>query len=63
MSRRALGPYRLAGAEAVAYAPIEIALRSGVVLVRGSKDTQKQSLTVSPEAWSAFTTLAADSRV
>ncbi|MET9160617.1 DUF397 domain-containing protein [Streptomyces parvulus] len=41
---------------------IEVALRPGVVLVRDSKDTGRQSLAVSRDAWSAFTTLAADSR-
>ncbi|MCX5412343.1 DUF397 domain-containing protein [Streptomyces sp. NBC_00059] len=39
---------------------IEIAVRAGAVLVRDSKDTQRQALTVSCEAWSAFTVLAAD---
>ncbi|MFC7638574.1 DUF397 domain-containing protein [Streptomyces thermogriseus] len=42
---------------------IEVALRPGIVLVRDSKDTQKQPLTVSPDAWTAFTALAASSRV
>ncbi|MFE7231885.1 DUF397 domain-containing protein [Streptomyces sp. NPDC001231] len=42
---------------------IEVALRPGVVLVRDSKDTQRQSLAVSPDAWSAFTALAAGSRL
>ncbi|WP_338895632.1 DUF397 domain-containing protein [Streptomyces sp. TG1A-60] len=42
---------------------IEVAVRPSVVLVRDSKDTQKESLAVSRDAWSAFTTLAADSRV
>lgn len=42
---------------------IEIALRPGAVLVRDSKDTRKQPLTVSPDAWTAFTTLAVDSHV
>ncbi|MFC5958383.1 DUF397 domain-containing protein [Streptomyces pratens] len=42
---------------------IEVAIRAEAVLVRDSKDTQRQSLAVSRDAWSAFTTLAADSRV
>ncbi|MEU5698349.1 DUF397 domain-containing protein [Streptomyces aurantiacus] len=42
---------------------IEITHRPGVVLVRDSKDIQKQALAVSRDAWSAFTGLAADSRV
>jgi hypothetical protein len=41
---------------------IEITHRPGVVLVRDSKDIQKQALAVSRDAWSAFTGLAADSR-
>ncbi|MGV9983048.1 DUF397 domain-containing protein [Streptomyces olivaceus] len=42
---------------------VEVALRTDAVLVRDSKDTDKPALTVSPDAWSAFTTLTADSRV
>ncbi|GHD89052.1 DUF397 domain-containing protein [Streptomyces naganishii] len=42
---------------------IEVALPPGVVLVRDSKDTERQSLAVSRDAWSAFTTLASDSHV
>ncbi|MET9580007.1 DUF397 domain-containing protein [Streptomyces massasporeus] len=42
---------------------IEVALRPSVVLVRDSKDTDRQALAVSRDAWSAFTALAADSRV
>ncbi|GHH81691.1 DUF397 domain-containing protein [Streptomyces capitiformicae] len=42
---------------------IEVALRPSTVLVRDSKDTQRKSLAVSCDAWSAFTTLAADSHV
>ncbi|MEU0146469.1 DUF397 domain-containing protein [Streptomyces sp. NPDC006288] len=42
---------------------VEIAVRSEVVLVRDSKDTQRHALAVSPRAWSAFTVLAADSHV
>ncbi|MFB7736285.1 DUF397 domain-containing protein [Streptomyces sp. NPDC056112] len=42
---------------------IEVALRPGVVLVRDSKDTRRQSLAVSPDAWAAFTALAADSHL
>ncbi|MBZ6229740.1 DUF397 domain-containing protein [Streptomyces olivaceus] len=33
------------------------------VLVRDSKDTDKPALTVSPDAWSAFTALSADPRL
>ncbi|MGW1400158.1 DUF397 domain-containing protein [Streptomyces sp. NPDC002405] len=42
---------------------IEVALRTEAVLVRDSKDTDRQALAVSPDAWAAFTTLAADSRL
>jgi len=42
---------------------VEVAVRPAAVLVRDSKDTQRQALTVSPDAWSAFTALAVDSRV
>jgi hypothetical protein len=42
---------------------VEIAVRPEAVLVRDSKDTLRDPLTVSPRAWSAFTALAADSRV
>ncbi|MFB7328072.1 DUF397 domain-containing protein [Streptomyces sp. NPDC056190] len=42
---------------------IEVALRPGAVLVRDSKDTDRQALAVSPDAWTAFTTLATDSRL
>ncbi|WP_164412078.1 DUF397 domain-containing protein [Streptomyces salinarius] len=42
---------------------VEVAVRIGAVLVRDSKDTDRQALAVSRDAWSAFTTLAADSRV
>ncbi|MFE1071384.1 DUF397 domain-containing protein [Streptomyces sp. NPDC058783] len=38
-------------------------MRIGAVLVRDSKDTDRQALAVSRDAWSAFTTLAADWRV
>ncbi|MCX5412341.1 DUF397 domain-containing protein [Streptomyces sp. NBC_00059] len=38
---------------------VEVAVRAEVVLVRDSKDTQRQALTVSLDAWSAFTVLAA----
>ncbi|MCP9956864.1 DUF397 domain-containing protein [Streptomyces sudanensis] len=40
---------------------VEVAVHPDTVLVRDSKDTQRHPLTVSPDAWSAFTTLAADS--
>ncbi|WP_328918415.1 DUF397 domain-containing protein [Streptomyces jietaisiensis] len=42
---------------------IEIAVRTEAVLVRDSKDTDRQALAVSRDAWSAFTTLAADARL
>ncbi|MEU5715629.1 DUF397 domain-containing protein [Streptomyces sp. NPDC020403] len=42
---------------------VEVAVRPEAVLVRDSKDVQGHALTVSPCAWSAFTVLAADSRV
>ncbi|WP_327118218.1 DUF397 domain-containing protein [Streptomyces sp. NBC_01341] len=41
---------------------IEVAVRTEVVLVRDSKDTQRSALAVSPRAWSAFTALAVGSR-
>ncbi|MFE9173187.1 DUF397 domain-containing protein [Streptomyces kebangsaanensis] len=42
---------------------IEVAVRTEAVLVRDSKDADRQTLTVSPDAWAAFTTLAADARL
>ncbi|MGA5077493.1 DUF397 domain-containing protein [Streptomyces griseoincarnatus] len=42
---------------------VEVAVRTEAVLVRDSKDTGRRALTVSRDAWSTFTTLAADSRV
>ncbi|MFJ9715230.1 DUF397 domain-containing protein [Streptomyces sp. NPDC101213] len=42
---------------------VEVAVRTEAVLVRDSKDTDRQALTVSRDAWSAFTALASDSRV
>uniref|UniRef100_A0AAU3GWJ0 DUF397 domain-containing protein n=1 Tax=Streptomyces sp. NBC_01401 TaxID=2903854 RepID=A0AAU3GWJ0_9ACTN len=42
---------------------VEIAVCPQAVLVRDSKDTQRNALAVSPDAWSAFTTLAADVRL
>ena len=39
---------------------VEIAVSAESVWVRDSKDTQRQALTVSPGAWSAFTVLAAE---
>lgn len=39
---------------------VEIAVQAEGVSVRDSKDTQRQALTVSLEAWSAFTVLAAE---
>ncbi|GAA3621808.1 DUF397 domain-containing protein [Streptomyces sp. S1A] len=41
---------------------VEVAMRPETVLIRDSKDTQRQPLFVSPAAWSAFTTHAAGSR-
>ncbi|CAL9527709.1 DUF397 domain-containing protein [Streptomyces sp. enrichment culture] len=41
---------------------IEVAVRTEAVHVRDSKDTARPALTVSPGAWSAFTTLATDPR-
>ncbi|MFG2158018.1 DUF397 domain-containing protein [Streptomyces olivaceus] len=42
---------------------VEVALCTDAVLVRDSKDTDKPALTVSPDAWSAFTALSADPRL
>ncbi|MFK4863778.1 DUF397 domain-containing protein [Streptomyces sp. CSMPJR101] len=42
---------------------VEVAVRTEAVLVRDSKDTDRHALAVSRDAWSAFTALAADSRV
>ncbi len=42
---------------------IEVAIRAEAILVRDSKDSQRQSLAVSRDAWSAFMTLTADSHV
>ncbi|MFE9309224.1 DUF397 domain-containing protein [Streptomyces sp. NPDC020792] len=42
---------------------IEVALRPETVLVRDSKDTDRRALAVSPDAWAAFTALAADSHL
>lgn len=42
---------------------VEVAVHVEAILVRDSKDTDRQALTVSRDAWSAFTTLAADSHV
>ncbi|MER6847255.1 DUF397 domain-containing protein [Streptomyces flaveolus] len=42
---------------------VEVAVRTEAVLVRDSKDTDRQALAVSRDAWSALTTLVADSRV
>ncbi|MEV7124439.1 DUF397 domain-containing protein [Streptomyces sp. NPDC093260] len=42
---------------------VEVAVRTEAVLVRDSKDTDRQALAVSRDAWSAFTALATDSRV
>ncbi|WP_078591627.1 DUF397 domain-containing protein [Streptomyces megasporus] len=40
---------------------VEVAVRPATVLVRDSKDVRRQPLSISPNAWSAFTTYAADS--
>ncbi|MEV5490191.1 DUF397 domain-containing protein [Streptomyces bobili] len=42
---------------------VEVAEHADAILVRDSKDTRKESLAVSRDAWSAFTSLAFDSRV
>ncbi|MFE9907279.1 DUF397 domain-containing protein [Streptomyces clavifer] len=42
---------------------VEVAIGAEAVLVRDTKDTRKPPFAVSPGAWSAFTVLAADSRV
>ncbi|GGW23929.1 MULTISPECIES: DUF397 domain-containing protein [Streptomyces] len=41
----------------------EVAVRADAILVRDSKDARKKPLAVSLDAWSAFTSLASDSRV
>ncbi|MFG3047965.1 DUF397 domain-containing protein [Streptomyces sp. NPDC048202] len=38
---------------------VEVAPGPGVIHVRDSKDTRIQPLTLTPEAWAAFTNLAA----
>jgi hypothetical protein len=40
---------------------VEVAVQPAAVLVRDSKDTRRQPLSVSPAAWSAFTAHTADS--
>ncbi|WP_130800265.1 DUF397 domain-containing protein [Streptomyces otsuchiensis] len=42
---------------------VEVATHVAGVFVRDSKETQRQPLTVSADAWSAFTTLASDAPV
>ncbi|MER6631631.1 DUF397 domain-containing protein [Streptomyces sp. NPDC000987] len=42
---------------------VEVAVRAEAVLVRDSKDTDRRALALSRDAWSAFTALAAGSRV
>ncbi|MER7134969.1 DUF397 domain-containing protein [Streptomyces sp. NPDC000341] len=42
---------------------VEIAVCPGAVRVRDSKDKQRPALLVSPQAWSAFTELAAHERL
>ncbi|GAA2245058.1 DUF397 domain-containing protein [Streptomyces amakusaensis] len=41
---------------------VEVAVSADAVLVRDSKDTSLPPFTVSPAAWSVFTSLAAGSR-
>lgn len=38
---------------------IEVAVRPGAIHIRDSKDKRMRPLTVTPEAWTAFTPLAA----
>ncbi|MEE1938021.1 DUF397 domain-containing protein [Streptomyces sp. TRM 70361] len=42
---------------------VEVAVQPEAVLVRDSKDTRRQPLTVSPTAWTAFTTHTTNSRL
>ncbi|MFE1821640.1 DUF397 domain-containing protein [Streptomyces anulatus] len=42
---------------------VEVALSPEAILIRDSKDTQLRPLAVSPDAWSAFATHAADADV
>ncbi|MFF4874122.1 DUF397 domain-containing protein [Streptomyces sp. NPDC000961] len=42
---------------------VEVAVSPEAVLVRDSKDTRLRPLAVSPDAWSAFATHAADAHV
>ncbi|MBQ0879662.1 MULTISPECIES: DUF397 domain-containing protein [unclassified Streptomyces] len=42
---------------------VEVAVRTEAIVVRDSKDTDRQELAVSRDAWSVFTMLVADSRV
>ncbi|MEK8145226.1 DUF397 domain-containing protein [Streptomyces sp. M10(2022)] len=42
---------------------VEVAVLPETVLVRDSKETHRQALTVSPRAWTAFTALAGGSPV
>ncbi|MFI8345775.1 DUF397 domain-containing protein [Streptomyces sp. NPDC085596] len=37
---------------------VEVAMRPGAIHIRDSKDPRITPLTVTPEAWTAFTTLA-----
>ncbi|URM91854.1 DUF397 domain-containing protein [Streptomyces sp. MRC013] len=39
---------------------VEVAMSPATVHVRDSKDTEIRALAVTPTAWTAFTTLAAD---
>ncbi|MFJ3539781.1 DUF397 domain-containing protein [Streptomyces sp. NPDC090109] len=42
---------------------VEVAMSPEAILVRDSKDTRLRPLSVSPDAWSAFATHAADAHV
>ncbi|GAA2440028.1 DUF397 domain-containing protein [Streptomyces macrosporus] len=42
---------------------VEVAVQPETVFIRDSKDTQRQPLSVSPTAWSAFIAHAADPRL
>ncbi|MET8694878.1 DUF397 domain-containing protein [Streptomyces bauhiniae] len=41
---------------------VEVAVRPSAIHIRDSKDKRMRPLTVTPEAWTAFTTLAAHPR-
>ncbi|MFE9347170.1 DUF397 domain-containing protein [Streptomyces olivaceus] len=42
---------------------IEVAACAEAVLVRDSKNTDKPALAISPDAWAAFATSAAEARI